>query len=157
MASYRTKDTYSKNFKQYCNAVGKSPPELLAVKIEGLRNVATEKEFQAEDLLNDYLYNTPDVTDHLKISILCAVKSFYKANWRELNGNVGKNLSAPESEKRTPKLQDIIEKEEAMTYQRDKAILWFLEITPVRHSIFVNLYWKDLKETAQLLKVDGLK
>lgn len=87
---------YSKDMKQYCDAVGKTPTELLALKIEGLRNVATEKEFQAEDLLDNYLYNTPDVTVHIKVSILCAVKSFYKANWRELNSNVGKNLSLPE-------------------------------------------------------------
>ncbi len=86
---------YSHDMKQYCDAVGKNPTELLALKVEGLRNVATEKEFQAEDLLDSYLYNTPNVTDHIKVSILCAVKSFYKANWRELNSNVGKNLSLP--------------------------------------------------------------
>ncbi len=39
-----------------------------------------------------------------------------------------------------------------MTYQRDKAILWFLESTPVRHSTLVNLYWRDLKSTSELLK-----
>jgi hypothetical protein len=94
----RTKEMYSHDMKQYCDAVGKTPSELLALKVEGLRNVATEKEFQAEDLLDSY--NTLDVTDHIKVLILCAVKSFYKANWRELNSNVGKNLSLPEPEKR---------------------------------------------------------
>ena len=103
-------------------------------------------------MLDNYLYNNPEVTIHIKISILCAVKSFYKANWRELNANVGKNISSPESPSLTPKLQDIMEMEEAMTYQRDKAILWFLESTPLRHLTTVNLYWHDLKPTAQLLK-----
>lgn len=81
--------------KQSCEAVGKSPTELLALKGEGLRNVATEKEFQAEDLLDSYLDNTPNVTDHIKVSILCAVKIFYKTNWRELNSNVGRIFHFP--------------------------------------------------------------
>ncbi len=149
----RTKEMYSRDLKRYCDAVNKNPTEILALTVDGLRNVATEKEFQAEDLLDNYLYNTPDeeVTVHIKISTLCAVKSFYKANWRELNNNVGKNLSVPEPEKRTPKMQDIIEMEEAMAYQRDKAILWFLESTPVRHTTLVNLYWRDLKPTSEIL------
>jgi hypothetical protein len=76
----RTKEMYARDLKRYCDAVGKTPTELLALKIEGLRNVATEKEFQAEDLLDSYLYNTPDseATIHIKIATLCAVKSFYK-------------------------------------------------------------------------------
>ncbi len=152
IASKTTKILYSKSLKHYCDAVGKTPPELLAFKIEGLRNVTTEKEFQAEDLLDDYLYNNPDVTIHLKILTLTAVKSFYKANWRELNSNVGKNLTVPEPKKRTPKLQDIVDMDEAMSYQRDKAILWFLESTPVRKETFTNLYWRDLQSTAELLK-----
>ena len=53
---------YSHDIKQCCEVVGKSPTELLALKVEGLRNVATEKEFQAEDLLDSYSYNTPNVT-----------------------------------------------------------------------------------------------
>jgi hypothetical protein len=160
ISSVKTKDMYSKDMKQYCDAVGKTPDELLKLK-PNLFEIAqmmqkgvagSESEFQAENLLNNYLYNTPDVTDHIKVSILCAVKSFYKANWRELNSNVGKALSLPEPEKRTPKLQDVIKMEEAMVYQRDRAILWFLESTPVRHSTFVNLYWRDLKSTSELLK-----
>jgi len=52
-----------------------------------------------------------------------AVCSFYTANWRTLNPNVGKNLSTPEPKKRTPKMQDIIDLDEAMTSHRDRAIL----------------------------------
>ncbi len=54
----RTEEMYSKDMKQYCDAVSKTPPELLALKVEGLRNVATE-EFQAEDILDSLLYNSP--------------------------------------------------------------------------------------------------
>jgi hypothetical protein len=152
ITSPRTKEMYSKGLKQYCEAVGKTPTELIALKVEGLKNITSEKEFQAEELLNDFVYNNLDVTIHIRTSILNAVKSFYKANWRELNKNVGKNLSLPESQPRTPKLQDIMDMEETMTFQRDKAILWFLESTPVRHGTFVNLYWRDLKPVSELLK-----
>ena len=120
--SPKTKDIYMKNLAQYCKAINKNPDELIALKIEGLRNVATPKEFQAEDVLDNYLYNT-DLTDHVKVAIMSAVKSFYKANWRELNSNVGKNLSLPEPKQRTPKMKDILELEDAMTTHRDRAIL----------------------------------
>ena len=160
ISSARTKEMYSKCLKQYCDALEKTPDELLKLKptlfeiaqMMQKGSAGAKCEFQAENLLDNYLYNTQDVTIHIKISILCAVKSFYKANWRELNGNVGKNLTLPEPRRRTPKLQDIIAMEDAMSYQRDKAILWFLESTPVRHTTFVNLYWRDLKSTSELLK-----
>ena len=80
------------------------------------------------------------------------MKSFYKANWRELNSNVGKNLSLPEAKKRTPKMQDLLELDEAMSFQRDKAILWFLESAPFRQGTVTRLLWRDLKPTKQMLK-----
>jgi hypothetical protein len=49
----RTKEMYSKNLKQYCDAVGKTPDELLELKVEGIRNIATAKEFQAEKLFDN--------------------------------------------------------------------------------------------------------
>ena len=86
--------------KQYCDAVSKNPDELIALKIDGLRNVVTAKEFQAESLLNDYLYHNY-LTCNVQMAVLDAVKSFYKANWRELNSNVGSNIESPEPKKRT--------------------------------------------------------
>jgi hypothetical protein len=152
ITSPRTKDMYSKDLKQYCHAVGKSPDELLELKVEGLRNIATAKEFQAEKLLDGFLYNTPDISIHIKISILCAVKSFYKENWRELNKKVGEKLTLPPAKKRTPTMQDLLEMDEVMMYQRDKAILWFLESAPFRVGTLTKLMWNDLKPTDKLLK-----
>ena len=159
IASPRTKETYSKDLKQYCDAVGKNPDELLELKIEGIRNVGTAKEFQAEKLLDSFLYNSNNVTIHIRISILCAVKSFYKENWRELNKKVGEKLTLPPPKKRTPTMQDLLEMDEAMLYQRDKAILWFLESAPFRVGTLTKLVWTDLKPTTQLLKEnrDSLK
>ena len=104
------------------------------------------KEFQAESLLNNFLYNS-NLTSNVQMAVLSAVKSFYKANWRELNSNVGMNIELPEPKKRSPKMQDILDLEDAMTYLRDKAILWFLESAPFRVGTLTKLTWKDLKST----------
>ena len=49
-------------------------------------------------------------------------------------------------------MQDIIELDEAMTYLRDRAILWFLESAPFRRATLTKLLWKDLKSTEAMLK-----
>ena len=151
LRSEQTKEIYVLRLKMYCDGVGKNPDELIQLKIDGLTNVATAKEFQAESLLNNYLYHN-NLTSNVQMAVLSAVKSFYKANWRELNSNVGTNIESPEPKKRTPKMQDIIELEDAMTYLRDKAILWFLESAPFRVGTLTKLKWKDLKSTSDLLK-----
>ena len=119
-----TKNMYLKHLKRYCDAVSKNPDELIEFKIDGLRNVTTPKEFQAEALINDFLFHG-DLTATTQVLILASVKSFYKANWRELNSNVGQGIELPEPKKRTPKLQDIVELDEVMTSHRDRAIFGF--------------------------------
>jgi hypothetical protein len=56
--SENTKIMYLKHLKRYCDAVNKNPDELIEFKIDGLRNVTTPKEFRAEALLNNYLFNS---------------------------------------------------------------------------------------------------
>ncbi len=146
LRSEATKEIYFTRIKQYCDAVGKNPDELLEYKIDGLKNITTSKEWQAEELLNNYLYNS-GLTEPVKVAVLTAVKSFYKANWRELNSNVGSNISTPESVQRTPKMQDMLDLDAAMMYQRDRAILWTLESTAFRVGTLTRLLWKDLQPT----------
>ena len=45
LRSEATAEMYTKYLVQYCNGVNKNPDELMALKIEGLRNVATGIEF----------------------------------------------------------------------------------------------------------------
>ena len=101
--------------------------------------------------MNDYLYNN-NLKPNVQTAVLFAVKSFYKANWRELNSNIGTNIESSEPKPRTPKLQDILELEGTMTYHRDKAILWFLESAPFRKETLTKLLWQDLKPTSEILK-----
>ena len=50
LPSEHTKRVFIRCLDRYCKAVKMNPDELIAFKIEGLRNVATETEFQAERL-----------------------------------------------------------------------------------------------------------
>lgn len=136
---------YTRRLKRYCVAVKKTPEELITLKLEGLQHPATEKEFQAETLLETYL-QSDSITPSAKIGLLIAVKSFYSATrGRDLAPDVGSEFEAPESKKRTPTLQDVIELEEAMTTQRDKFMVWFLVSCPVRAGTLRKLVWRDLK------------
>jgi hypothetical protein len=86
LRSEKTKEVYLTRLKEYLDAVGKNPAELIQLKIDSLKNVATAQEFQAEALLNNCLYRN-NLSRNFQILVLSAVKSFYKANWRELNSN----------------------------------------------------------------------
>ena len=55
--SEQTKTIYIERLEHYCKTVGKSPDELIALKIEELKNINSMKEWQAEDLLDNYLYS----------------------------------------------------------------------------------------------------
>ena len=61
-------------------------------------------------------------------------------------------MNCQKPSKRTPKLVDILEMEEAMVHRRDKALIWFLESAPFRGGTLTKLLWQDLKSTESLLK-----
>ena len=146
LPSEQTRRVFIRNLQKYSEGVNKNPDELIAFKIEGLRNIATEKEFQAERLLENYLSGC-NLSVSSKEMRKNAVVSFYKHNWRNLNSNVASNIQKPEAKKRCPKMDDILELENAMTNQRDKAIIWFFASTSVRIGTLIKLRWNDLKPT----------
>jgi hypothetical protein len=146
LPSPETRRAFIRNLKRYCESVNKNPDELIAYKIEGLQNVATQKEFQAERLLEDY-FTKCALTDSPKEMLKNAVISFYKHNWRNLNSNVASNIEKPEPKQRCPKMQDIEDLDNSMTSQRDKALLWFFESTSIRVGSIPKLTRKDLKPT----------
>ena len=146
LASEDTRRVFIRNLEKYSHAVKRTPDELVAFKIEGLRAIATEREFQAERLLENYL-STCGLSVSSKEMMKNAVISFYKHNWRNLNPNVASDVQKPEPKKRCPKMDDILSLENAMTNQRDKAIVWFFASTSVRIGTLIELRWNDLKET----------
>jgi hypothetical protein len=46
------------HFDKYCKWAKKNPDELINLKIEGLQNINTAKEFQAEALLENFVSNS---------------------------------------------------------------------------------------------------
>ena len=89
-----TETIYISRISSYCFNVGKNPDELIALKLEGLQNPATIKEFQAEELLENFLRQDKikflkedkktnkveeerEFTESSKVGLLAAVKSFY--------------------------------------------------------------------------------
>ncbi len=142
--SEQSKRTYLPNFKRYCDWAKKNPDELIKLKVEGLQNINTEKEFQAENLLEKFLTATTH-KPNVKKNIRTATLSFYKANRRNLVNVM--DVETPEAKKRCPKTQDIVDLDNAFVSLRDKAMLWFIASAPFRVDTLTLLRWEDLKPT----------
>lgn len=140
-----TKRTYLPNLKKYCDWVKKHPDELILLKIEGLQAINTPKEFQAENLLENFI-STTKFSSAVKDSIRTTVISIYKNNRRPLIEIM--DVSTPESKQRCPKTQDILDLENAFFSFRDKALLWFIASAPFRLDTLTKLKWRDLKPIA---------
>ena len=86
--------------------VNKNPTQLIELKLEGLKNTGTAKEWQCEQLMVDYLHNDPAMkSDNVRMAVKSAIRGFYHANWRDLNPNAGEDISQPEAIQRSPKMQ----------------------------------------------------
>lgn len=62
LTSIETKRVYLRNLLRFCKTVGKNPDQLIALKMEGQRNIGTLKEFGAETLLSVSPQNLPHNT-----------------------------------------------------------------------------------------------
>jgi len=144
--SEQTKRNWIKRLRTFCLAVNKTPKELIELKLEGIRNTGTAKEWQAEQLMVNYLNNNLQ-SDNVRCSVKSAIKGFYHANWRDLNPNAGEDITQPEPKQRSPKMNDLVELCENMTFKRDKFLVWFLASCPFRVGTVSKLKWKDLVET----------
>jgi len=114
-----TETIYISRIASYCFNVGKNPDELIQLKLEGLQNSNTSKEFLAEETLENFLrkdelYRLVDgekvkvpFTESSKVGMLAAVKSFYQSTrGRSLVDDTGDFIEVPEAKKRTPKVED---------------------------------------------------
>jgi integrase len=148
LPSPHTKKKFTAYFKTYCDAISKTPDELISLKMEGLKSVGTDKEWQAENLLENY-FAICDKRPTAKLMIKNAVFSFYKHNRRALEGQTASNVKdeTPESKKRKPTLEDLTALETVAHSARDKALIWFIASTSCRVGTVVLLKWKDLKPT----------
>lgn len=156
--SKQTEQLYTMRLFEYCYNINKTPDELIQLKLDGLQNPNTIKEFAAEELLETFLRQqtlyrlnngtkqTVPFTDSSKIGMLAAVKSFYDSTrGRSLAKDTGDFLEVPEAKKRTPTVEDCVQLEEAMTTERDKFLVWFLQSVEVRKGTVQQLTFGDLK------------
>ena len=84
LPSFHTRRVFISYFKAYIEATKKTPEQLIALKIEGLKNTGNEREFLAEDLLEDYLRKC-NLKPTAKLMLKNTIFSFYKHNRRALN------------------------------------------------------------------------
>jgi integrase len=148
LPSRLTKEKFTGYFKFYCDAVKKDPDQLIALKVEGLQNVGTGKEFQAENLLENFFAECKKKPT-AKLMLKNAVFSFYKHNRRALESQTASNIKeeTPESKKRKPTLEDLTALENVAHSARDKALIWFIASTSCRVGTVTLLKWEDLKPT----------
>ena len=150
LGSKLTKEKFAEYFKVYCDDIHvlKNPDQLIALKVEGLQNVGTEKEFQAENLLENFFAESK-MKPTAKLMLKNAVFSFYKHNRRALEGQTASNIKneTPESKKRNPTLKDLVTLESVCHSARDKALIWFIASTSCRIGTVSLLKWSDLKQT----------
>ena len=149
IGSANTQKIFTDYFKRYCDYVNQSPDQLISLKVLGLQNVGTEKEFTAEDLLEKYFRENKAMKPTAKLMMKNAVFSFYKHNKRSLEGQTASQIKNEtlEAKKRKPSLDDLEALEKAMRTSRDKALLWFVASTSCRVGTVVLLKWADLKPT----------
>jgi hypothetical protein len=163
-----TETLYIGRIFSYCYNVRKNPDELiklkptqleLAVMLQKGVNAESINENAAEDLLENFLRQDTyfgidkngkkeerKFTESSKIGVREAVKSFYKSTrGRSLVDDVGDFIEVPQAKKRTPKVEDCLKLEEAMTTDRDKFLVWFLESCPVRKGTLRQLKFGDLR------------
>lgn len=144
LRSDATIDSYLQYFKRYCDLTGKNPDELIELKMEGMRLVGTEKEFQAEELYEDIIKNQVE-GEHPKANMATSVLSFYKHNRRPLSEPM--KFEKPEAKGRQPELEDVETMANHTRTKRDKALIWCQSSCPLREGTLEKLTWGDLRET----------
>jgi integrase len=149
IGSVNTQKIFTDYFKRYCDYVNQTPDQLISLKLLGLQNVGTEKEFIAEDLLETYFRENKGMKPTARLMMKNTVFSFYKHNKRSLEPSTASNIKNEtfESKKRKPTLEDLEALEKAMRTSRDKALLWFVASSSCRVGTVVLLKWQDLKPT----------
>ena len=149
--SKSTKKRYARLLFKYCAETGYTPEELIMMKLEGMRNAGTQKEWQAEDLLESYLeevklkYNGKLIMKH-------AVISFYKKNRRQLAHDVAEKYEQIPKEPETynmPSIDDLEEIGKNATV-RDEALEWFIESTSMRRGTVAKIKWGILREVRHM-------
>jgi len=132
-----TKKEYARDLMRYVEAIGLSPPELIALKEKGGH--------EAEDLLDEFIEKAEEAEiGNARIwSLSRAIKSFYKWNYADLSRGAGKKTLIKKKPYRTPEKETLIKFIDGASL-RDKALIQFLAATGISEGSVPHLKWSHV-------------
>jgi hypothetical protein len=156
LAKIQQKEAGAYNLYRFCEYVGKTPSELLALKEKDL--TITPQPNTVEKILDDFCGDAKaDFTNAEKFNTSIAVKSFFKWNYRDLakaSGNVDLNKVKPYNALTKEVLRKLYDR---ARNPRDRALVMFVTSTGIAKETLSKLKWSRLEndwQTKELPRLD---
>jgi len=139
------KEASAYNFAKFCEHVGKTPSELLALKEKDMTTNPPQN--VVEKLLDDFCGDEKaDFTNAEKFNTSIAVKSFFKWNYRDLARASG-IVSLEKVKPYNPLTKEILRKlYDRARNPRDRALIPFVTSTGIAKETLSKLTWGHLEE-----------
>lgn len=122
----------------YCQTVGKTPDELLALKDD-------PRSREAEYLLDNFVATSP-FTNSVTYNIVTAVKSFFKYNYTELARASGQITYVKEKPYRKHSKEELLKIYRATQNTRDRALITFVWSTSIAKESLTKIRWSNMEE-----------
>jgi len=145
LTKVQKKEASAYNFSRFCEYVGKTPSELLALKEKDMTTNPPQN--VVEKLLDDFCGNLKaDFTNAEKFNTSIAVKSFFKWNYRDLaraSGIVSLEKVKPYNALTKEILRKLYDR---ARNPRDRALIPFVTSTGIAKETLSKLTWGHLEE-----------
>jgi len=139
LGKLQTKNENAWHLWLFCKITGKDPDELLALKDDS-------KSREAEYLLDNFVANeTLDLTNSVKVSVVIAVKSFFKHNYMELAKASGQITFIKQKPYRKHSKEELMKIHRACQNPRDRALITFTWSTAIAKETLSRIQWKHLE------------
>ena len=123
----------------YCEKMGKTPDELLAMKDD-------PRNRDAEYLLDQFVADeTLGLANSVKVNVVIAVKSFYKHNYRDLARASGSITLIKKFPYRKHTKEELLKIIRSAQNPRDRALITFTWSTAVARESLILIKWKHLE------------
>ena len=123
----------------FCEAVGKSPEELLAMKDD-------PRSRDAEYMLDKFLVDEePNLPNSVMVMAATAVKSFYKHHYRDLARASGQIAFAKRKPYRRHTKKELLKIYRSCMNPRDRALVTFVWSSAIAKETLSKIQWSDLE------------
>jgi len=123
----------------FCKIVGKNPHELLALKDD-------PRSTEAEYILDQFVTNEDlEIPDSIKGTIVIAVKSFFKHNYRDLAKASGQISFIKQKPYRKHSKDELLKIYRAAQNPRDRSLITFTWSTAIAKDTLSKIQWKHLE------------